>query len=276
MRRPPTKPDEPARVNVLGVGISVLNLDLAVERITRALACGQKGYICVTGVHGVSEAQSDPSFRSVLNQAFLNTPDGMPMVWMGRLRGFNQMRRVYGPDLMLRVCEASVAKRWTHFLYGGSEGVADALKARLEAKFPGLRIAGTYTPPFRPLTAEEEAELAVRLAELKPDIVWVGLSTPKQERFMAEHWQKLNAQLWFGVGAAFDFHAGRVRQAPRWMQRCGLEWFFRLLCEPRRLWKRYLRNNPLFLARSLAQLTGLKRYPLDSSPDVEQPATRPS
>ena len=257
------KLERPARANVLGVGVSALNLDSAALAITRALERKAKGYVCVTGVHGVSEAQVDPDFRRILNSAFLNTPDGMPMVWMGRVQGFRNMGRVYGPDLMLRVCELSVAGGFTHFFYGGGPGVAESLKARLEQRFPGLKVAGTYTPPFRPLTAEEENRLAQRVAELKPDIVWVGLSTPKQERFMAEHWQRLDATLFFGVGAAFDFHAGRVRQAPRWMQRCGLEWLFRLCCEPRRLWKRYLKNNPLFLLRALCQLSRVKAFPLE-------------
>lgn len=257
------KLERPARANVLGVGVSALNLDSATLAVAHALENKAKGYICVTGVHGVSEAQGDLAFRKILNEAFLNTPDGMPMVWMGRLQGFGEMRRVYGPDLMLRVCELSVARGFTHFFYGGGVGVAEQLQERLEARFPGLKVVGTYTPPFRPLTAEEENALAERIAEVKPDIVWVGLSTPKQERFMAEHWQKLDATLFFGVGAAFDFHAGRVRQAPRWMQRCGLEWLFRLGCEPRRLWKRYFKNNPLFLLRALCQLSRLKTFPLE-------------
>jgi N-acetylglucosaminyldiphosphoundecaprenol N-acetyl-beta-D-mannosaminyltransferase len=257
---------EPARVNVLGVGVSVLNLDLALQTVAQALKDRRRGYVCVTGVHGVSEAQSDTAFRWVLNSAFLNTPDGMPMVWMGRIHGFSEMRRVYGPDLMLRVCEFSTPLGYTHFLYGGAEGVAETLKAGLEQRFPGIKIVGTFTPPFRPLNDAEEGALAARFSELKPDIVWVGLSTPKQERFMADHWKNLDATLWFGVGAAFDFHAGRVRQAPLWMQRSGLEWLFRLLCEPRRLWKRYLRNNPLFILRSIAQLTGIKRYSLGPAP----------
>lgn len=251
------------RANVLGVGISALNLDLAVEVACEALERKAKGYVCVTGVHGVSEARQDPAFRSILNQAFLNTPDGMPMVWMGRLQGFRQMGRVYGPDLMLRLCEQSPARGLTHFLYGGAPGVAEELRRRLEQRVPGLKVVGTHTPPFRPLTFAEEDELLGRVGELKPDIFWVGLSTPKQEQFMAQFWQRLDATLFFGVGAAFDFHAGRVRQAPRWMQRSGLEWLFRLGCEPRRLWKRYLRNNPIFVLRALGQLTGLRRYPLD-------------
>jgi N-acetylglucosaminyldiphosphoundecaprenol N-acetyl-beta-D-mannosaminyltransferase len=173
------------------------------------------------------------------------------------------MDRVYGPDLMNLVCDRSRQKNWTHFFYGGADGVAQQLKRRLEEKFPGLKVVGTYTPPFRPLLAIEEAELIRTVAALKPDIIWVGLSTPKQEKFMAQYWQKLDATLMFGVGAAFDFHAGRVRQAPRWMQRSGLEWFFRLCCEPKRLWKRYLKNNPIFAWKIFWQLTSLKKYELD-------------
>jgi N-acetylglucosaminyldiphosphoundecaprenol N-acetyl-beta-D-mannosaminyltransferase len=258
-----SKPAGPApRVNVLGVGISALNLDLAVSKVAEALAQKRKGYICVTGVHGVSEAQEDPAFRAILNDAFLNTPDGMPMVWMGKLQGAREMGRVYGPDLMLRLFELSQARGFTHFFYGGAPGVAEELKRKLESRFPGVRIVGTYTPPFRPLTEEEETDLARVVNQAKPDMFWVGLSTPKQEKFMATHWGKLDATLFFGVGAAFDFHAGRVRQAPRWMQRGGLEWLFRLVCEPRRLWKRYFKNNPLFILRAAAQLSGIKKYDL--------------
>ncbi len=253
----------PPRANVLGVGISAINLDSAAAAVVSALEQKAKGIVCVTGVHGVSEAQSDPSFRRILNRAFLNTPDGMPMVWVGRVQGFADMRRVYGPDLMLKICELSPSRGISHFLYGGGPGVAEQLKTNLERRFPGLRVVGTYCPPFRPLSPQEENELARQVAAARPDIFWVGLSTPKQEKFMAEHADKLEATLFFGVGAAFDFHAGRVRQAPRWMQRSGLEWLFRLACEPRRLWKRYLKNNPLFIARLFCQFTGLRRYSLD-------------
>jgi N-acetylglucosaminyldiphosphoundecaprenol N-acetyl-beta-D-mannosaminyltransferase len=252
-----------ARVNVLGVGLSAINLDTALAAVARALENKTKGYVCVTGVHGVMESQQDETLRRILNGAFLNTPDGMPMVWTGKLRGFRDMDRVYGPDLMNLVCDYTRTKGYTHFLYGGAEGVAELLKRRLEEKFPGLKIAGTYTPPFRPLNAEEEANLVRTIGALKPDIIWVGLSTPKQERFMAQYWQKLDATLMFGVGAAFDFHAGRVRQAPRWMQRSGLEWFFRLCCEPRRLWRRYLRNNPVFAFKIFCQFAGLKKYTVE-------------
>jgi N-acetylglucosaminyldiphosphoundecaprenol N-acetyl-beta-D-mannosaminyltransferase len=251
------------RVNVLGIGLSVINLNSAWAAINDALAKKQRGYVCVTGVHGVMESQSDLALRGILNHAFLNTPDGMPMVWMGKLRGFRHMDRVYGPDLMHLVCDRSRQKNYTHFLYGGADGVAPELKRRLAEAFPGLKIVGTYTPPFRALNAAEEAELIRTVDELQPDILWVGLSTPKQERFMAQYGSKLSATLMFGVGAAFDFHAGRVRQAPRWMQRSGLEWLFRLGCEPKRLWKRYLKNNPVFAWKIFGQLTGLKKYDLD-------------
>ena len=263
MKSSESKPGPPPRANVLGVGVSAINLDLATIAVASALEAKTKGYICVTGVHGVSEAQADPAFRRVLNAALLNTPDGVPMVWMGRWQGFAQMRRVYGPDLLLRVCEMSVPRRFTHFFYGGAPGVAETLKQRLEQRFPGLAVVGTYTPPFRPLNPDEAGDLVQRVRRLKPDLFWVGLSTPKQENFMAQYWQQLEATLFVGVGAAFDFHAGRVRQAPLWMQRNGLEWLFRLGCEPRRLWKRYLKNNPLFVLRAFAQVAGLKRYSLE-------------
>ena len=250
------------RANVLGVGVSALNLDSATMAIAEALESKVRGYVCVTGVHGVSEAQHDTEFRRILNQAFLNTPDGMPMVWMGRWQGFRDMRRVYGPDLMLRVCEMSVARGWTHFFYGGEPGVAEELKRSMERRFPGLKVAGTCTPPFRPLTGPEQEALVRQVDSLRPDVFWVGLSTPKQERFMEKYWRELNATLFIGVGAAFDFHTGRVRQAPGWMQRSGLEWLFRLGCEPRRLWKRYFKNNPRFIWRAFCQISGIKEYPL--------------
>jgi N-acetylglucosaminyldiphosphoundecaprenol N-acetyl-beta-D-mannosaminyltransferase len=251
-----------ARVNVLGVGISSISLDMAVAEVRQALEERRKGYICITGVHGVSEAQSDPEFRQILNRAFLCTPDGMPLVWVGWLRGHKHMTRVYGPDLMLAVMALSEQTGWRHFLYGGGGGTAQRLQERLRQRFPKARIVGTYQPPFRPLNEPEAAALAESIRQARPDAMWVGLSTPKQERFMAGYLAKLDVTLMFGVGAAFDFLGGTVRQAPRWMQRSGLEWLFRLGCEPKRLWKRYFKNNPLFIARVLAQLTGLKKYPI--------------
>ena len=252
----------PEKVNVLGVGVSVLNLQTALDAIAAAVRNRRKGYICVTGVHGVMEAQDDAAFRDILNDALLCTPDGMPMVWAGKLAGHSEMRRVYGPDLMLDVCAWSETSGVKHFFYGGADGVADRLAAKLKEKFPKLQVAGTFTPPFRALNADEQKTLAGRIASAKPDIFWVGLSTPKQEKFMAEFLPQLDVTLMIGVGAAFDFHSGRVKQAPRWMQRCGLEWFHRLCSEPRRLWRRYLRNNPLFVLRFFCQKMGLIKYPL--------------
>lgn len=250
------------RVNVLGVGISVLNLSSALDVIAAAVRERRKGYICVTGVHGVMEAQDDPRFKEILNGAFLCTPDGMPMVWAGRLAGHAEMRRVYGPDLMLDLCAWSETSGAKHFFYGGAEGVAGLLAQKLKEKFPGLQVVGTYTPPFRALNDAEVQALQAQVAAVQPDIFWVGLSTPKQEKFMAEFLPKLECTLMLGVGAAFDFHSGRVSQAPRWMQRSGLEWFYRLCSEPRRLWRRYFRNNPLFLLKFIGQSLRLKRYPL--------------
>jgi N-acetylglucosaminyldiphosphoundecaprenol N-acetyl-beta-D-mannosaminyltransferase len=249
-------------VNVLGVAVSPINMGLALEQITRALADKQKGYICVTGVHGVSEAQSDPEFRQILNRAFLCTPDGMPLVWVGRWQGQKQMDRVYGPDLMLAVMALSEKTGWRHFFYGGADGTAQVLRGKLLERFPKLQIVGVNEPPFRPLNRGEEQMLKEEVHAARPDIMWVGLSTPKQERFMAQYLEQLDVTLMFGVGAAFDIHAGRLRQAPKWMQRSGLEWCFRLGCEPRRLWKRYFKNNPLFVARIFCQATGLRKFPL--------------
>jgi|SRR5665213_1327137 len=249
------------RINVLGVGISVLNLRTALDAIAGAVRARRKGYVCVTGVHGVMEAQDDAALKGILNGALLCTPDGMPMVWAGKLRGHREMSRVYGPDLMLDVCAWSETGGAKHFFYGGADGVAERLAEKLKQKFPKLEVAGTFTPPFRALNADEEKNLREQVGALKPDIFWVGLSTPKQEKFMAEFLPKLDTTLMIGVGAAFDFHSGRVRQAPRWMQRSGLEWFYRLCREPRRLAKRYFRNNPLFLLKFSGQSAGLKKYP---------------
>ena len=256
------------RANVLGVGVSAVNLEEATTLLLDAAAKRQKGMVCVTGVHGISEAQKDPRFHRILNGAFLNVPDGMPMSWMGWLQGFQTMDRVYGPDLMLAISRESVGCGLTHFYYGGGEGVADVLKEKMEQRFPGLQVVGTFTPPYRPLSQDEAARLREMVDRLKPDFFWVGLSTPKQEVFMADYLSSLNVSLMLAVGAAFDFHAGRVKQAPRWMQRSGLEWFYRLRHEPRRLWKRYLVNNPLFVYRIALQLSGLRKYRL---PPKEEP-----
>ncbi|MCI0744936.1 MAG: WecB/TagA/CpsF family glycosyltransferase [Verrucomicrobia subdivision 3 bacterium] len=253
------------RVNVLGIGVSAINMDTALQVIVDAVRRREKGYVCVTPVHGLMEGYDDERVRKVLNGALLCTPDGMPMVWISRLAGRREVRRVYGPDLMLALCELSCREGFTHFFYGGANGVAAKLSETLRVRFPGLAVAGCYEPPFRPLTSSEEAELAQRVSAHRPDIFWVGLSTPKQDLFMAEYLPKLDTTVMIGVGAAFDFHTHRIKQAPRWMQQSGLEWFFRLCQEPRRLWWRYLKHNPRFVFQISLQALRLKKFDMPSS-----------
>jgi N-acetylglucosaminyldiphosphoundecaprenol N-acetyl-beta-D-mannosaminyltransferase len=252
------KPDIP-RYNALGVGVSALSLDHARDLLVGVRGQARLGYVCLCTVHGLGEARSDPAFRRILNSSWLTTADGMPVVWLGP----PGTERVYGPDLMLAVCAAGRASGLRHFFFGGGPGVADALAARLTERFPGLAVAGTATPPYRDLEPAELDGLAAQVDCARADIVWVGLGTPKQERFMAGAGQALGAPLLVGVGAAFDFISGRVRQAPRWMQRTGVEWLFRLCTEPRRLAPRYIRTNTLFLLRLGAQRLGLRRYPIE-------------
>ena len=200
------------------------------------------------------EAQADASFQSILNGALLNLPDGMPMTWVGRYQGCAQMDRVFGPDFMKALCQASVRTGYRHFLYGGAPGVAEELKQSLESMAPGLLVAGTYTPPFRALTQNEENDLFDLLRESQPHIVWVGLSTPKQERFMAQYASRVPASLMVGVGAAFDYHTGRIKDSPDWIKHAGLQWLHRLQQDPRRLWRRYLCNNAAFLWKMSLQM----------------------
>jgi N-acetylglucosaminyldiphosphoundecaprenol N-acetyl-beta-D-mannosaminyltransferase len=188
------------------------------------------------------------------------------MVWSAHYAGAPYVSRVYGPDLLLEMSRKAAQRGWRFFLYGGKEGVAERLASRLEAQFPGLQVVGCFAPPFRALSSEEDAAIIERINSLDCDVVWVGLSTPKQERWMADHLHRMNAAVMVGVGAAFDIHAGMVRQAPPWMQRFGLEWLFRLMQEPGRLWSRYLYNNPRFIIRVLRRPPTL--VPETADPDV--------
>lgn len=247
------------RGNILGVGVHALDLSRARDLVMERARTG-RGYVCFCDVNSLSCARRDPAHLAALNNAFLTTPDGMPVVWMMRRTGHRDVTRVYGPDLLLEICAASTGTELTHYFYGGGEGTAPALAAELQKRFPDLRIVGMDTPPFGEPDAAQASALAQRTAALRPDFIWIGLSTPKQEKLMALTAPLIQHGVMLGVGAAFDFLSGRVRQAPRWMQRSGLEWLFRLASEPRRLAPRYFRNNPLFLVRAFAQLTGLKRY----------------
>ena len=314
------------RANVLGVGVSATSMPLGVAQLLVARERGERGYVCVTGVHGVMESQRDEELRQIHNQSLMTVPDGMPTVWMGHEYGFTKMDRVYGPDLMLELCAATSGtvesgrgdveggasenveggqhptsniqrsttnrKCFSHFLYGSTEETLRKLKANLERKFPGIQIVGTYAPPFRPLTDDEELELQQVVADCKPDFFWVGLSTPKQERFMFEHcsnmivgdekWKvesggqhstsnishltakfPLDAGILLGVGAAFDIHAGNMKDTPKWIQNAGLQWLHRLCKEPRRLWRRYFWIVPGFIWLAFLQVMGLRKWDLD-------------
>jgi len=232
-----------ASFQVLGVRVDAVEMTEAVRHVEQFVKQGQRGcYVAVTGMHGVAEARQDPLFRKVLNCADLVVPDGMPLVWLGRRHGHPLRRRVTGSELMLAFCQKT-GSRYRHFFYGGRPGVAEELAQVLRQRYQ-IVTAGAYCPPYRPLTEEEDREVVARITKAAPDVLWVGLSTPKQERWMYEHRRKLEVPVMLGVGAAFDMNSGRMSRAPEWMQENGLEWLFRLLAEPRRLWKRYLVTIP--------------------------------
>jgi N-acetylglucosaminyldiphosphoundecaprenol N-acetyl-beta-D-mannosaminyltransferase len=247
--------------NILGVRVSAVQVGDVIARMEGWIERRQLGrYVAVTGMHGIMEAHHDPAFREILNSASLVVPDGMPLVWLARLKGHNLKRRVYGPELMMAFCERSAPQGFRHFLYGGGPGVADKLATELANRFPGLVIAGTYSPPFRALTEEEDEWVMQRINQASPDVLWIGLSTPKQETWMHDHSGRLKVPAMLGVGAAFDIHSGRKRQAPAWMREHGLEWFFRLLQEPRRLWRRYVLYGSEFIFWVTLDLLGFHRF----------------
>lgn len=263
-----TRPRIPI-VDVLGVHVGVLTPETLLEEVCSIIDEGAHTYVTFTGVHGVMESQRDQVLMSVFNGAGISAPDGMPMVWAGRWAGIPGGARCYGPDCMLDLCRLAAEKRWPIFLYGGKVGVAETLADNLMMKFPNLIVAGTLTPPFRALTEEEIEDEISTINESRARFVFVGLGAPKQERWMAERVSRLQANALFGVGAAFDFHTGLVRQAPLWVQRIGMEWFYRLCTEPRRLASRYLRNNPAFIARIVRRRP--RRYIRDHEiPDIDR------
>lgn len=259
----------PAKQSVLGVEISATNYGELLRLCRGWIACRRQlpqklsraHYTAMLTVHSVMTAVREPAYRVVLNGADVAAPDGMPLAWALRSFGVRGQPRVYGPDLMLAICGQAARLGHRIFLYGGREETLPVLCRRLIGRFPRLQIAGSYAPPFRPLTPEEDDGCTDTIRSSDPDIVFVGIGAPKQERWMAMHAEKLPGVVMFGVGAAFDFHAGRVKQAPVWMQRSGLEWLFRIYAEPRRLWKRYILTNPAFLLMWLLQRIGILRYP---------------
>jgi N-acetylglucosaminyldiphosphoundecaprenol N-acetyl-beta-D-mannosaminyltransferase len=258
-------------VNVLGIGVDAVDMQSTVSLLEVHIRNGRKGYVCLTGVHGIMEAQRDPGLRSIFDEALLVAPDGMPTVWMGHTQGFSTMQRVFGPDLMIEIIGGKEFRHCVHFLCGGEPGVAERLRETMLQRFPWVQIAGTYSPPFGPMTAMGENELEAKVRSLRPDIIWVGLSTPKQERFMARYLPVLEAKLMIGVGAAFLFHTGAIQDSPNWVKDAGLQWLHRLLQEPARLWRRYLLNNPRFIVLALLQSVGLKHYVLNAESEHRQP-----
>jgi N-acetylglucosaminyldiphosphoundecaprenol N-acetyl-beta-D-mannosaminyltransferase len=247
------------RINVLGVAVSAINMDQALAEIDRWILARDPSYICICTVHGVMDCQRFDDLKHVFNSAGLVTPDGMPLVWLGRAKHAN-VSRVYGPDLMLAEFARSTSTGHRHFLYGGLNGTGDRLSTAMQTRFPGLEVVGVLEPPLASLDELASPDTADSINAARPDVVWVGIGSPKQERWMARMRPLLDAPVLIGVGAAFDFHSGAVRQAPLWMQRSGLEWLFRLVTHPRRLWRRYLIDNPWFVWALAIQRLGLRRY----------------
>ncbi len=252
-------------INVLGVGLHPMRFAAAVDLMERWVAERSPRVVCFPGSDMLAACQRKTRLRTALNTADITATDGMMLVRLCRLLGAAHAERVYGPDVMLELCRRSPHGGYRHFFYGGAPGVGEALAARLREQFPGLAIAGTYSPPFRPLS-ESELEEDIRLInDSRADVVWVGLGTPKQELWIADNRRRLLAPLLLGVGAAFDFHAGSVRQAPKWVRSAGGEWLFRLCTEPRRLWRRYSIQLVQFLGLFTLQIAGLRKFPIHAA-----------
>jgi N-acetylglucosaminyldiphosphoundecaprenol N-acetyl-beta-D-mannosaminyltransferase len=257
---PPSPPAAPPTQALLGIPLALTDYDRTLEWIDAMAAAGHRGYVCVAAVHTVMASQEDPALREAVLGASFTVPDGQPLVWALNALGHRLGERVYGPELMDRACARAAHTGLRFYLYGGqSEGALERLRVELQRKYPGLRLVGGHSPPFRELTVQEEADIAEDIERSGADVVWVGIGVPKQEKWMAAMRPRLTAPVLVGVGAAFDFHAGLVRQAPQWVQRAGLEWLFRLAQEPDRLWRRYLRYNPRFVAAVLRQYARARR-----------------
>ena len=254
---------------VLGVQVHAVQTQDVVARMEEWIRNHSRCHtIAPTGMHGIVEAQHDPSFREILNLTDAVVPDGMPLVWLGRRRGHHLPRRVYGPDLMLEFCEKTAGRSYRHFFYGGEPGVPERVAESLKRRFPTIEVCGTFSPPMRLLDPEEDKEIAALISRAAPDVLWVGLGTPKQERWMHEHRDQLHVPVLVSVGAAFDILSGRRNQAPRWMRERGLEWLFRLLQEPRRLWRRYLIYGAEFIAYLAADRLRVKDFGAGREPET--------
>jgi N-acetylglucosaminyldiphosphoundecaprenol N-acetyl-beta-D-mannosaminyltransferase len=250
----------PSSNPVLGIPIAITDYDRSLNWIDEMVAAGQPGYVCVSNVHAVMASEEDPELRTALLGSSLNVPDGMPLIWALNLLGHPLPDRVYGPELMARACARAAHSGQSFYLYGGrNQGALVQLALNLRTRDPGIRIVGGYSPPHRALTAEEAGAGAEANNDSGADVVWVGIGVPKQEKWMASMRDRLQAPILIGVGAAFDFHSGLVPQAPAFLQDVGLEWAYRLVQEPRRLWRRYLRYNPRFVWALGRQLLARRR-----------------
>ena len=232
--------------NILGVNIAAIDMACLLDYLDNNIHDLSGDYICVSNVHTTVTAYEDEEYRKVQNGGIMAIPDGGPLSSVGQKRGFKNMKRTTGPSLMGEIFKISAAKRYRHYFYGSTDEILEKLYAVLTETYPGIQIAGMYSPPFRPMTEEEDKEIVERINETKPDFVWVGLGAPKQEKWMAAHQGRVSG-LMIGVGAGFDYHAGNIERAPEWMQKCNLEWVYRLLQDPKRLFKRYWHTNTKFI-----------------------------
>lgn len=242
-------------IPVIGVPIDALSWHEALSRLAKWSKARESRYVSICNVHSVVTAQRDAVFGSVLHEADMATPDGAPVAWLMRRLGRPDQERINGPDLMWRYCAEAAKREESIYLYGGKPEVLAILRSRLPEQFPGLKITGAYSPPFRPLTKDEDEAIVAEINSSGAGTVWISLGCPKQEKWMAEHRGRVKAVM-VGVGAAFDYHAGSIKRAPLWMQKAGLEWLHRVCSEPRRLWKRYLITNSLFIYYASRQLFG--------------------
>ena len=260
VQQPPSSPSLPASVNVVDIPLALIDYGRTLDWIDAMVEQRQRGYVCVCNVHAVMASSEDAELRAALRQSSMNLPDGQPLVWAIKGLGHSLPGRVYGPELMSRACRRAAATGQRFYLYGGrNQGALVQLALNLRRSYPGLKIVGGYSPPHRSLTEAEHGAVVREINQSQADVVWVGIGVPKQEKWMAEFRNSLDAPVLIGVGAAFDFHAGLVRQAPNWLQEAGLEWAYRLAHEPRRLWRRYLRYNPMFVAAFARQLLAGRR-----------------
>jgi len=252
------KKNETKYINIFGIHVSSINLNSACEIIERWIENKQKVYVCIVPVSTIVSCQSDKKYLEIVNNADMVTPDGMPLVWLGRLKGNKNIQRTYGLDLMLALCKISQKKGYRHYLYGGQDSTLALLENKLKERFRDLNIVGKFSPPYRSINTLENDEIIEEINRANPDILWVGLGSPKQDYWVYQHRNKLNVPVMIGIGAAFDFLAGTKLQAPRFMRNSGFEWLFRLITEPKRLWKRYLIGNSIFLWLFLKEFVKIK------------------